>query len=450
MASSKPSPHETLSIYLGTPAANLAVNNWELLSIEHNLKPDGTIQSLEDPSSKLKFPCNFFTETKSGKNVPKALLIDLDPSPLAEIRQGVYRNLFDSDALINGKFSANLYSIAYSEGKLLIPRIMDKIRKIADNCENLDNIMIYSSLFGGSGSGLSALLLEKLADSYERSEKIGINFYPSEAKNHGFYDYNTGFSMLHVLPLLDVSIAMKNTTISSLCEENFSSFPVYYSSINRVISQYISGITAGNRCEGALTINLSDLKDFLVPNSPIKCLVPSIAPLTFYGKMAEKENSVYEITNSLFYKNSSLIDCDIYKKGVFAANLYYRGDISPNEIGKNLMEFEKNTKFINGSSRKFNVSLNFTTNPFVIGGDVGRYSKSCCSLANGKAFSGVFAELRDSYKEGVLKGNYQNWIRKYDEGFEMLGGDLMGIVEKYQENIDLYEEIETEIIEEIY
>ena len=125
---SKSNSGETLSIYIGTPAVNLAVNTWELLTLEHGIKPDGTVQSIsEDSFSKLKDPSSFFTQTKSGKNVPKALLFDLDPFSLNEVRQGVYRTLFDSENLINGKSPATLYSIAYDSGKIYLDKILDKI-----------------------------------------------------------------------------------------------------------------------------------------------------------------------------------------------------------------------------------------------------------------------------------------------------------------------------------
>ena len=239
---SKSNSGETLSIYIGTPAVNLAVNTWELLTLEHGIKPDGTVQSIsEDSFSKLKDPSSFFTQTKSGKNVPKALLFDLDPFSLNEVRQGVYRTLFDSENLINGKSPATLYSIAYDSGKIYLDKILDKIRKMADNCQNLESIMIYSSLNGGTGAGVTSLLLENLADLYERVDKIGVNFYPSKTvgKNHNYMDYNLGYSILNVLEFLDVSIALDNETIYKICEANFGGSLVYYSSVNRVISQYI-------------------------------------------------------------------------------------------------------------------------------------------------------------------------------------------------------------------
>ena len=444
---------EILSIYIGTPSVNLAINNWELYCIEHGLKPDGSPQSItEDSFTKLKDPSSIFTQTKSGKNVPKALLIDLDPSYNTELKQGVYRNLFDSENIIYGKSQASIYSIAYDSGKAYIERIIDKIRKMADNCENLDGIMIYSSLYGGTGSGLSGLLLENLADTYERTDRIGVNFIPSNSmgKNSYYMDYNIGYSIMNVLPLLDVCITLDNEAIYRLCESNYPNMPIYYSSVNRVISQYISGLTASNRLDGALNIPVGDIRDYMIPNPQCKYLVPSMAPLTSAEKIYQKEHTIYEITNSLFSKGFSLMDCETYKSSIIAGNLYYRGDIQPNEVCKTLQEFEKTLRFTPGSTRNFNISLNYFPNVYVPGGDMGRYMRSCCGLINGLEIVKNLQRIRDSYQETIKTNSFGKWLKKYDENLEILAkGDINAPITEIDGTIRSYEQNETEIIEEI-
>ena len=48
----------------------------------------------------------FFTETSNGKHVPRSIFVDLDPSPIDEIRTGDYRQLFHPELLISGKEDA--------------------------------------------------------------------------------------------------------------------------------------------------------------------------------------------------------------------------------------------------------------------------------------------------------------------------------------------------------
>lgn len=101
--------------------------------LEHGLGPDGrpdpNAQDIGDPGS---FE-TFFTETSNGKHVPRALFVDLDPSPIDELRTGPYRQLFHPELLINGtEDAANNYARGhYTIGKEKIDTVMDRVRRVA-------------------------------------------------------------------------------------------------------------------------------------------------------------------------------------------------------------------------------------------------------------------------------------------------------------------------------
>lgn len=48
----------------------------------------------------------FFSETGSGKHVPRAVFVDLEPTVIGEIRTGTYKGLFHPEQLITGKEDA--------------------------------------------------------------------------------------------------------------------------------------------------------------------------------------------------------------------------------------------------------------------------------------------------------------------------------------------------------
>ena len=48
----------------------------------------------------------FFSETGSGKHVPRAIFVDLEPTVIDEVRTGAYRQLFHPEQLISGKEDA--------------------------------------------------------------------------------------------------------------------------------------------------------------------------------------------------------------------------------------------------------------------------------------------------------------------------------------------------------
>ena len=65
-------------------------------------------------------------------------------------------------------------------GKEVVELLLDRIRKAADQCTGLSGFLIYHSFSGGTGSGLSALLLERLKVDYPKKTKIEFAIYPSE------------------------------------------------------------------------------------------------------------------------------------------------------------------------------------------------------------------------------------------------------------------------------
>ncbi|KAM5382104.1 hypothetical protein ACJA88_003899 [Fusarium oxysporum] len=165
---------EILHLHLGQAGTQLGNSAWELYLLEHGLGPDGrpdpNAPDIGDPGS---FE-TFFTETSSGKHVPRSLFVDLDPSPIDEIRTGEYRNLFHPELLISGKEdAANNYARGhYTIGKEMVDNVIDRIRRVADNCQSLQGFLIFHSFGGGTGSGFGALLLERLSTEYGKKSKL--------------------------------------------------------------------------------------------------------------------------------------------------------------------------------------------------------------------------------------------------------------------------------------
>ena len=84
----------------------------------------------------------FFSETQSGKHVPRAVYVDLEPSVCDEVRSGKYSKLYHPEQIINGKEdAANNYARGhYTIGKEIVDLVLDRIRKLADNCTGVQVI----------------------------------------------------------------------------------------------------------------------------------------------------------------------------------------------------------------------------------------------------------------------------------------------------------------------
>lgn len=67
----------------------------------------------------------------------------------------------------------------YTNGRELSYTIFERIRKIVDGCPSLAGFIIFHSFGGGTGSGLSSLLIQHLSEEYPKKAKIEFVVYPS-------------------------------------------------------------------------------------------------------------------------------------------------------------------------------------------------------------------------------------------------------------------------------
>merc|ERR1711991_1291039 len=98
-----------------------------------------------------------------------------------EVRTGTYRQLFHPEQLITGKEdAANNYARGhYTIGKEIVDLVLDRIRKLADNCTGLQGFLMFHAFGGGTGSGFGSLLMERLSVDYGKKSKLEFTIYPA-------------------------------------------------------------------------------------------------------------------------------------------------------------------------------------------------------------------------------------------------------------------------------
>ena len=121
---------------------------WELYCLEHGIQPDGQMPSDKTIGGGDDSFNTFFSETGAGKHVPRAVFVDLEPTVVDEVRTGTYRQLFHPEQLITGKEdAANNYARGhYTIGKEIIDLVLDRIRKLADQCTGLQVSLIFDHI----------------------------------------------------------------------------------------------------------------------------------------------------------------------------------------------------------------------------------------------------------------------------------------------------------------
>lgn len=180
---------------------------WELLGLEHGIREDGS----REPDRKNESDAGletFYSRANSGNYVPRSIMVDLEPSVVDEVRTGASKKLWHPDQLISGKEDAanNFARGHYSIGRAHIDKVVDRIRKMADRCDGLQGFVLTHSVGGGTGSGFTSLLLERLATEFPKTTKLDYCVFPSKNLSTAVVEpYNSVMSTHALMEYVDVT-----------------------------------------------------------------------------------------------------------------------------------------------------------------------------------------------------------------------------------------------------
>ncbi|KAF8569543.1 hypothetical protein P879_02680 [Paragonimus westermani] len=155
---------EIVTVHVGQAGVQISHALWELVCVEHGIIANGqktleaTQQSVQETGREY-----VFREVLRDKFVPRALLVDLEPSVIDEIRTGAYRELWHPFQLINGKEDAasNFARGYYSQSRFEINDVLDRVRILVEQCDNVTCFKLLYAVNGGTGSGLTSALCER-------------------------------------------------------------------------------------------------------------------------------------------------------------------------------------------------------------------------------------------------------------------------------------------------
>ena len=183
------------------------------------------------------------------------------------MRQGKYRQLFHPEQMITGKEdAANNYARGhYTIGKEIIDNVLDRIRKLADNCKGLQGFLVFHSFGGGTGSGFTSLLMERLSVDYGKKAKLEFAVYPAPQVATAVVEpYNAILTTHTTLEHTDCAFMVDNEAIYDICKRHLNVSRPSYTNLNRLIGQIVSSITASLRFDGALNVDLNEFQTNLV------------------------------------------------------------------------------------------------------------------------------------------------------------------------------------------
>jgi len=431
---------EVISLHIGQAGVQVGTSCWELYCLEHGINPDGTLNGGKPKHDRATFD-TFFSETGQGKYVPRAVYFDLEPSVVDEIKVGKYSKLFHPDQLITGKEdAANNYARGhYTVGKEHVDAVLDRIRKLTENCEGLQGFLVFHSVGGGTGSGFGALLLERLSIDYGKKSKLDFCVFPSPQISTSVVEpYNSVLSTHSLLEHTDVAFMLDNEAIYDICRNNLGLEKPTYTNLNRLIAQVISSLTASLRFEGALNVDINEFQVNLVPYPRIHFLLCSYAPVVTPERAVNEKMSVAELTSAVFEPATMMAKCDPRHGKYMAVCMMYRGDVVPKDVSASIAKIKTNRsiQFVDWCPTGFKCGINYEPPTSVPGGDLAKVQRACCMLSNTTAIAEVFSRIDHKFDLMFAKRAFVHWYvgEGMEEGeFSEAREDLAALEKDYEE-----------------
>jgi len=292
---------------------------------------------------------------------------------------------------------------------------------MVDQCSNIQGFMIYNSIGGGTGSGLSSLLLERLSVDYSKKIKFGINIYPHANLTSSVVEpYNSLLAVRKLIEHLDISMVLDNTATYEICQKQLEIESPNYLNMNQLLSQLISTTTSSLRHDGVFNSSLEEFNTNLVPYPRIVSLLNSYAPINSLLKLNNSHdwNSVSDITNNCFELSHLFAKCDFLKGSNMACCIMYKGDVVPKEINTSiaLLKSKKKIKFVDWCPPGFKCGVNFQTPKVFSGGIIGKSIRSASVICNNTAVCEVFSRIYNQFHLMYSKGAFVHWY--FEEGME--------------------------------
>ncbi|KAL6092830.1 hypothetical protein STEG23_016578 [Scotinomys teguina] len=432
---------ECISIHVGQAGVQIGNACWELYCLEHGIQPDGQMPSDKTIGGGDDSFNTFFSETGAGKHVPRAVFVDLEPTVIDEVRTGTYRQLFHPEQLITGKEdAANNYARGhYTIGKEIIDLVLDRIRKLADQCTGLQGFLVFHSFGGGTGSGFTSLLMERLSVDYGKKSKLEFSIYPAPQVSTAVVEpYNSILTTHTTLEHSDCAFMVDNEAIYDICRRNLDIERPTYTNLNRLISQIVSSITASLRFDGALNVDLTEFQTNLVPYPRIHFPLATYAPVISAEKAYHEQLSVAEITNACFEPANQMVKCDPRHGKYMACCLLYRGDVVPKDVNAAIatIKTKRSIQFVDWCPTGFKVGINYQPPTVVPGGDLAKVQRAVCMLSNTTAIAEAWARLDHKFDLMYAKRAFVHWYvgEGMEEGeFSEAREDMAALEKDYEE-----------------
>ncbi|XP_073975586.1 uncharacterized protein isoform X2 [Rhodnius prolixus] len=409
---------EIITLHLGQTGVQVADPLWRLMSTEHNIAIDGTQLPCPNdwdfspisemcPEILIGIDCKktngnyepIFQETRDGKFYGRSVLIDPDPETIASMMR---------------------------------PRICERIRRMLEECDLPEGFIIINSLGGGTGSGLTAALLNTLRIYYKNLVQLQVTLFPTpqattvEPYNCALHEYKMNDNSC--IMLIDNQALFNALTPMRRSSNGFEA-------VNNIIAQLVSNLTIGTRfkeiSEGL--ISLRDLRFLLHPTKNLRYSSFSYSPFTSKKTYRYDKWYEHELTIDCFTEINQLINCpNIEKTPNLGTCMIYRGNLNyfkAKECAGNYLR-----QLNGGLQTGVNVCVSQKNTYHLDENNMPKAGNTACKLSTNLALKNIWEKTYNNYTTLLQKRAFLHWY----ENERMTSCDFDGAKEKLCILLDEY------------
>jgi len=423
-------PREIITLQVGQCGNQVGCEFWKQIVKEHGIRPDGIIEDFARDGYDRKDV--FFYQADDEHYIPRALLIDLEPRVISNIRNSEHKNLFNPENFYiseHGGGAGNNWASGFEQGGKISEKIFDMIDREADGSDNLQAFNICHSTAGGTGSGLGSYLLENLHDRYPKKILQTFSVFPSQESERGsdvvVQPYNTILTTKRLTQNVDSCVVLDNAALHSIAVEKLLIPNPDFTVINKLVATVMSACTATLRYPTYIHNDLQSILSPLIPVPKLHFLMTGYTPLA----VAESESTVARTTaldvmrrllntkNMMMNVGARALNSKINHVYISLLNII-QGDVDPTDCYKSLTRIRQRNlvKFISWAPAAPELVL-ARRSPYI----ETRNKVSGLMLANHTIVSSLFHRSAMDFDKMKKRNAYTEPFRKHD----MFKDDLM-------------------------
>ncbi|KAL9885280.1 beta-Tubulin at 65B [Glossina fuscipes fuscipes] len=323
---------EIITVQIGGAGNAIGDAFWNVITHEHGIdfksgRFCGTSQL------QLERVSVFFNATASQKFYARAICVDTEQGQLQKLfgKSDIYR----PENFVSGTESAgNSYARGFhTDGAAILEDVLNNIRREAESVDSLQGFQLIHSIGGGTGSGLTALIMASLVDEYPDNLISNYVVIPSEKMSHVVVEpYNAALSIPSLVNFSHLTFCLDNEALYHICSQNLRISTSTNEHINHIVALTMSGITTCLRFPGQLNAGLRKIYVNMVPFPPLHFLIPGFAPLISPKQQQYNKGTVSELVQQIFSSNNLLCAVDLRQGKLLTAAGIFRGRMSPREV----------------------------------------------------------------------------------------------------------------------